>query len=340
MSEAERIWVVDRVEGRIAVLVADDDELRASLSDQLRLHEEFITSEASTAAEALETAKSEYFDAVILDVGLPDMDGREVCRLMRRNGLKSPIIMLTGQDTDADQILGLDAGANDYVTKPFDVKDIATRVHIAERMLENTQRAPRLDPHHLKEAGEPGAHDFALADPVHINGVEQLVLPFSLGNYLSQLSRQHLDICQVFAVKIEHIDELYATCNTREFARAALEAVCYQTRDLLEAMRGDWAGAGAADTVLRVDGGMVASDWTMQFLADILDAPVDRPNVLETTALGAAWLAGMQAGLYPDQEGFAREWALDRRFEPDMQPETRAAKYDSWKRAVAATMTV
>ena len=124
-----------------------------------------------------------------------------------------------------------------------------------------------------------------------------------------------------------------------EFARAALESVGYQTRDLLEAMAADWTEDRAGE-VLRVDGGMSASDWAMQFLADILDAPVDRPNVLETTALGAAWLAGMQAGLYPDQEGFAREWALDRRFEPDMQPETRAAKYDSWKRAVAATMTV
>ena len=124
-----------------------------------------------------------------------------------------------------------------------------------------------------------------------------------------------------------------------EFARAALESVGYQTRDLLEAMAADWTEDRAGE-VLRVDGGMSASDWAMQFLADILDAPVDRPNVLETTALGAAWLAGMQAGLYPDQEGFAREWALDRRFEPDMQPETRAAKYDSWKRAVAAMMTV
>ncbi|MCB1460429.1 MAG: glycerol kinase GlpK, partial [Nitratireductor sp.] len=84
-----------------------------------------------------------------------------------------------------------------------------------------------------------------------------------------------------------------------EFARAALEAVCYQTRDLLEAMQGDWKNSG--ETVLRVDGGMVASDWTLQFLADILDAPVDRPTILETTALGAAWLAGSRAGVWPDE---------------------------------------
>jgi len=96
--------------GKKILLVDDDDELRESLSDQLRLHEEFLTAEAATAAEALEITKGEYFDAIILDVGLPDMDGREVCRLMRRNGVKSPIIMLTGQDTDADQILPGRAG--------------------------------------------------------------------------------------------------------------------------------------------------------------------------------------------------------------------------------------
>ena len=92
-----------------------------------------------------------------------------------------------------------------------------------------------------------------------------------------------------------------------EIARAALEAVGYQTRDLLDAMRADWPAA--ADTVLRVDGGMAASDGTMQFLADILDAPVDRPAVMETTALGAAYLAGLPAGVCPDLDGFRRNLA-------------------------------
>jgi len=122
-----------------------------------------------------------------------------------------------------------------------------------------------------------------------------------------------------------------------ELARAALESVGYQTRDLLEAMRADWRGAGEA--VLRVDGGMSASDWTMQFLSDIIDAPVDRPDVLETTALGAAWLAGMRAGLYPDMAGFAREWKLERRFEPAMDDAAREAGYAAWKRAVQATLS-
>ncbi|MBP8931892.1 MAG: glycerol kinase GlpK [Paracoccus sp.] len=121
-----------------------------------------------------------------------------------------------------------------------------------------------------------------------------------------------------------------------EFARAALESVGFQTRDLLEAMRADWGAA--AEGVLRVDGGMVASDWTMQFLSDILGAPVDRPVVTETTALGAAYLAGLGAGICPPPEEFAREWALERRFEPAMDKTTRDARYARWKRAVAATM--
>lgn len=122
-----------------------------------------------------------------------------------------------------------------------------------------------------------------------------------------------------------------------EFARAALESVCYQTRDLLEAMRRDWGKAG--ETVLRVDGGMVASDWTMQRLADMLDAPVDRPTVLETTALGAAWLAGMKAGVYPGPEEVSERWALDRRFKPAMNASERDRKYAGWQDAVRRTLT-
>lgn len=124
-----------------------------------------------------------------------------------------------------------------------------------------------------------------------------------------------------------------------ELARAALESVGFQTRDLLEAMKADMPG-GTGDNVLRVDGGMTASDWTMQFLADILGAPVDRPEVLETTALGAAWLAGMRAGVYPDQQGFAQTWARERQFTPQMAPELRALKVDRWTKAVHATLAV
>ncbi|QIE54685.1 glycerol kinase GlpK [Pikeienuella piscinae] len=117
-----------------------------------------------------------------------------------------------------------------------------------------------------------------------------------------------------------------------EFARAALESVAFQTQDLLEAMKGDWSADG--DTVLRVDGGMTASDWTMQALADQLGAPVDRPVVTETTALGAAYLAGLRAGLCPAPEEFAKDWALERRFEPQMDVAERAARYAGWRDAV------
>jgi len=122
-----------------------------------------------------------------------------------------------------------------------------------------------------------------------------------------------------------------------ELARAALESVSYQTRDLIDAMRKDWKGAN--DTVLRVDGGMVGSDFTMQFLADMLNTPVDRPTILETTALGAAWLAGWKAGVWPDQQGFAARWALDRQFTPHMDEAVRKRKLKGWRDAVRRTLT-
>jgi glycerol kinase len=130
------------------------------------------------------------------------------------------------------------------------------------------------------------------------------------------------------------------TRNTgpKELAKAALESVCYQTYDLWAAMRADWPDAAAAQTVLRVDGGMTASDWTMQRLADLLDAPVDRPVIQETTALGAAYLAGLSAGVFPEPSRFADNWRLERRFKPAMSAETRARKLQGWKHAVAGVL--
>ncbi|MBA5775845.1 glycerol kinase GlpK [Stappia sp. F7233] len=122
-----------------------------------------------------------------------------------------------------------------------------------------------------------------------------------------------------------------------DFARAALESVGYQTLDLIDAMHADWSGDARTATILRVDGGMTASDWTMQFLADILGAPVDRPQVLETTALGAAWLAARKAGVWPDMAEFASRWRLDRRFEPQMAASTRAQLVEGWREAVRRT---
>ena len=132
----------------------------------------------------------------------------------------------------------------------------------------------------------------------------------------------------------------------REFARAALHSVGYQTRDLLRAMQADWVGGSNPMWVqdeqmtLRVDGGMSASDFAMQFLSDILDARVDRPKVLETTAMGVAWLAGQQAGVCPDRVEFAAQWALERSFQPQMTNKARTEKYAAWQRAVDATLEV
>lgn len=122
-----------------------------------------------------------------------------------------------------------------------------------------------------------------------------------------------------------------------ELARAALQAVGFQTADLMDAMRADWPDLGAGAT-LRVDGGMTASDFAMQFLADITGASVDRPAVLETTALGAAWLAGSKAGVYPGQAEFAANWSVERRFEPGMGDKTRQRLVAGWKDAVSRTL--
>ena len=125
MSSARKILIVD-----------DDADLRETLSEQLALHEEFDPVIATTAAEGLAGAKAEHVDLVLLDVGLPDMDGREACKLLRKNGFKGPVVMLTGQDSDADMILGLESGANDYVTKPFRFAVLLARIRAQLRQHE------------------------------------------------------------------------------------------------------------------------------------------------------------------------------------------------------------
>ena len=125
----------------------------------------------------------------------------------------------------------------------------------------------------------------------------------------------------------------------KEIARAALESVGFQTRDLISAMHEDWSD-GSFDSILRVDGGMTANNWAMQFLSNILSTPVDRPKILETTALGAAWLAGMKAGVYPDKLEFSKNWSLDRRFKPSNTKSDMDTKYASWKKAVKATLSL
>ena len=127
--------------GKNLLLIDDDDALVEMLIEQLELHEEFKPVVARTAQEGLQIAKQDYYDIILLDVGLPDMDGRDACKLMRKNGVRSPIIMLTGADTDADTILGLDAGANDYVTKPFRMGVLLARIRAHIRQHERSDDA-------------------------------------------------------------------------------------------------------------------------------------------------------------------------------------------------------
>ena len=120
------------------LLVDDDEPLRDALAEQLTLHEEFEVIPSGTGHDAIEKAKTETLDMILLDVGLPDIDWREVCRLMRRENVNVPIIMLTGADSDSDQILGLDSGANDYVTKPFRLGILLARIRAQLRQHEQS----------------------------------------------------------------------------------------------------------------------------------------------------------------------------------------------------------
>jgi DNA-binding response OmpR family regulator len=126
---------------RHLLLVDDDDGLRDALTEQLSLYEEFETSSESNATKGIQAARSKRVDLLIMDVGLPDMDGREAVKLLRKTGFKAPIIMLTGHDTDSDTILGLEAGANDYVTKPFRFAVLLARIRAQLRTHEQSEDA-------------------------------------------------------------------------------------------------------------------------------------------------------------------------------------------------------
>ena len=164
---------------RNMVLLVDDDEaLRESLSEQLRLHEDFITVEAGTGTEALNLAKCEHFVAILLDVGLPDMDGREVCRLMRRNGIKSPILMLTAAQTDADTILGLDSGANDYVVKPFRLSVLLARLRAQLRQHEQSEDAVfMIGPYTFRPSAKMLIHN-ETKKKIHLTALETSILKY------------------------------------------------------------------------------------------------------------------------------------------------------------------
>ncbi|MGB0632573.1 MAG: response regulator transcription factor [Alphaproteobacteria bacterium] len=129
------------LQSRNILIVEDDQEFRHTLAEQLRLHEEFDVEEAGTGEAAIADAEKTNFNAILLDVGLPDMDGRDVCRVLRRKGIHAPVIMLTGMDSDADTVLGLDSGANDYVTKPFRMGVLLARLRAHIRQHEMSEDA-------------------------------------------------------------------------------------------------------------------------------------------------------------------------------------------------------
>jgi DNA-binding response OmpR family regulator len=144
MSTARKILIVD-----------DDEDLRETLKDQIALHDEFVALTASNATEGIACAQSEAADLVILDVGLPDMDGREACKQLRKTGFKSPVIMLTAQDSESDTILGLESGANDYVTKPFKFAVLLARIRAQLRQHEQSEDAVfNIGPYTFKPAGK------------------------------------------------------------------------------------------------------------------------------------------------------------------------------------------
>lgn len=179
---------------------------------------------ASSGQEALDilAAAAEPFDCLLLDIVMPNMDGITLCQHVRAipTYRTTPIIMLTLKTDSVSIERAFAAGASDYIFKPFEVREIARRLRVTQRILDNTEVAMRLDPQLMLPDGHRGRHDFALEDPVHILGVHQLVPPFTLGNYLSQLPRKHLDICHVFAAQVEDISSLYARCSSREYAMA------------------------------------------------------------------------------------------------------------------------
>ncbi|MBI1340585.1 response regulator [bacterium] len=137
------------------LLVDDDDDLRGALAEQFELHEGFRVDQAATAAEGMKKAEANRVDLIILDVDLPDMDGRDACKLMRKHGVAAPIVMLTGQNTDPDAILGLDAGANDYVGKPFKFSVLLARVRAHLRTFEQSEDATfKLGPYEFRPAAK------------------------------------------------------------------------------------------------------------------------------------------------------------------------------------------
>jgi CheY-like chemotaxis protein len=210
------------------ILAVDDDPVVLDLLSLLFKHGGFSdVNLVSSGPEALGRLAAEPtpFDCLIVDLCMPDMDGTVLCERIRTLPAyrTTPIIMLTARHDHPSIEAAFAAGATDYITKPFEVNDILTRVQIAIRMIESEETLYLVDPTEKVPNAQPGAHQFDVSDPLHLLHVDQHTRQFSLGNYLSQLSRKRIDDCLVFAVSVDSIHALYETCTTQEFAIALSE---------------------------------------------------------------------------------------------------------------------
>ena len=207
------------------ILAVDDDSFMLDFLPAILKEADFpdvtVASSGQEALRILENA-TEPFDCLLLDIVMPDMDGITLCRKVRemRSYRTTPITMLTLKTDTVSIEKAFAAGANDYIFKPFEVREIARRLRVTQRMLDTTEVAMRVDPQMMLPDGERGQHVFSLEDPVYVLGIHQLVPPFTLGNYLSQLSRKNLNSCHVFCAQVEDITTLYAHCTSREYVMA------------------------------------------------------------------------------------------------------------------------
>ncbi|MDA9769685.1 response regulator transcription factor [Emcibacteraceae bacterium] len=174
------------------LLVDDDDDLRENLAMQLSFHEEFKTQQCDNGKSGIETVKDQDFDLIILDVGLPDIDGREVCRMMRKTGINTPIIMLTANASEADTILGLDAGANDYVTKPFKFGILLARVraHLRQHLISEDASYPV--GHYVFKPGDKILTDEETGEKIRLTEKETAILKFLKRAEGATISREKL----------------------------------------------------------------------------------------------------------------------------------------------------
>ncbi len=205
------------------LLAVDNDpqalEMLPKIFRQARLPNVTLASSGRAALDLIENPDLE-FDVLLLDIMMPEMDGIELCKRIRqiKRYRDTPILMLTSTMTNGRIENAFAAGANDYITKPFEVKDIVMRVRVAQKMASRAAKTHILDPNHVQRDAKEGIHPFSISEPLRLTDRPQLIMPFALGNYLSQLSRRRLDNCTIFALRMTGIGLLYGSAKTYEFA--------------------------------------------------------------------------------------------------------------------------